>query len=207
MSNLATTFLTLLLSVPTAPMLAQTPGEYTPAPYEVSMDTWHIEEGDRIIVDTKENEGYIFHEDGSYINFEVVTGQRRWVYYIGRSYNASTPNWNWSVNSMHIKGDRMTFGPSGRFLRLYKDGEQHTAYGFHEYGDEEEIFTGMDTRFRSMGCIIVRVPIMNLLVDMFEQNGSIDVITQYGIEDLQETMMAFEEDEKNVEESDEVALY
>ena len=88
----------------------------------------------------------------------------------------------------------MTFGPSGRFLRLYKDGKDHTAYGFHEYGNEEEIFSGMDTRFRSMGCIIVRVPIMDLLIATFEQNGSIDVITEHGIEDLQEVMLSFEED-------------
>ncbi|MBT4120044.1 MAG: L,D-transpeptidase [Candidatus Peribacter sp.] len=205
MSTLTSTLLTLILSVPTAP-IAQTVGlDSAPVPHEISAEKWHIEEGDKIIVDTKNNEGYIFHSDGRYINFEVVTGQQRWVYYIGRSYNASTPNWNWTAKSMHTKGDRLTFGPSGRFLRLYKDGVDHTAYGFHEYGQEDEIFNGMDTRFRSMGCIIVRVPIMDLLVKTFEQNESIEVITKNGVDDLQNVMLSF--DKEKVEDSEEVALY
>ena len=187
MSTLTSTLLALILSVPTAPL--DTP----PVAHQISAENWEIMEGDKVIVDTKENLGYIFHEDGRYFNFDVVTGQQRWVYYIGRSYNASTPNWNWTAKSMHIKGDRLTFGPSGRFLRLYKDGTDRTAYGFHEYGDEDEIFNGLDTRFRSMGCIIVRKPIMDLLVQTFEQNGSIEVITKHGIEDLQKVMMTFEE--------------
>ncbi len=163
-------------------------------PHAISAEKWEIEDGDKVLVDTKNNEGYIFHEDGQYLNFPLVTGQRRWVYYIGRSYNASTPNWNWSINSMHVKGDRLTFGPSGRFLRLYRDGSEHTAYGFHEYGQEDEIFDGMDTRFRSMGCIIVKIPIMDLLVNTFEENGSIEVISQHGIDSLQEAMLSFEKD-------------
>lgn len=199
MSNLASAFLGLMLSVPVAPISAMADVPYSPAPYEVAAEDWQIEAGDKVLVDTLNNEGYIFHEDGRYMNFEVVTGQKRYVYYIGRSYYAATPNWNWSVNSMDIKGDRLTFGPSGRFLRLFKDGDDRTAYGFHEYGQEEEIFTGMDTRFRSMGCIIVRVPIMDLLVNTFEQNGSIDVITQNGIDDLQTAMMAFENSEEQTD--------
>jgi len=194
MSTLTATLLALILSVPTAP-LAQVDAESpVPVAHEIAFEKWDIQLEDKVIVDTKNNLGYIFHTDGTYINFDVVTGQQRWVYYIGRSYNASTPNWNWTVKSKHIKGDRLTFGPSGRFLRLYKDGEDRTAYGFHEYGQEDEIFSGMDTRFRSMGCIIVRVPIMDLLVSTFEQNGSIDVITVKGIYDLQKVMMTFGED-------------
>ncbi len=192
--------MTLILSVPTAPLSLVEEQPDAPVPHEISVEKWSIEEGDKIIVDTKNNEGYIFHKDGRYLNFEVVTGQRRWVYYIGRSYNASTPNWSWTAKSMHIKGDRLTFGPSGRFLRLYKDGTEHTAYGFHEYGQEEDIFNGLDTRFRSMGCIIVRVPIMDLLVNTFEENESIEAITQHGVENLQKVMLSFEE-------SSTVALY
>ncbi|MDA1292247.1 MAG: L,D-transpeptidase [bacterium] len=194
MSTLTATLLALILSVPTAPLAPVDAESPVPVAHEIAMENWEIQQEDKVIVDTKNNLGYIFHADGTYINFDVVTGQQRWVYYIGRSYNASTPNWNWTVKSKHIKGDRLTFGPSGRFLRLYKNGEDHTAYGFHEYGQEDEIFNGMDTRFRSMGCIIVRVPIMDLLVSTFEQNGSIDVITVKGIHDLQKVMMTFGED-------------
>ncbi len=197
----------LILSVPVAPISRVEGAASTPVPHQISLENWKIEAADKILVDTKSNEGYIFHEDGRYLSFPLVTGQRRWVYYIGRSYNASTPNWNWTINSMHTKGDRLTFGPSGRFLRLYKDGSDHTAYGFHEYGQEDEIFEGLDTRFRSMGCIIVRVPIMDLLVNTFEQNGSTDVITQYGIESLQEAMLVFKKDKEDLEESEEVAVY
>lgn len=200
MSTVTSTLLALILNVPSAPSAHLNADPATPVAHEISAENWEILRGDKVIVDTKNNQGYIFHKDGRYFNFEVVTGQRRWVYYIGRSYNASTPNWNWTAKSMHIKGDRLTFGPSGRFLRLYRDGTDRTAYGFHEYGDEDEIFNGMDTRFRSMGCIIVRAPMMDLLVQTFEQNGSIEVISRNGIEDLQKVMMTFEENSS-------VALY
>jgi hypothetical protein len=194
MSTLTSSLLMLILSVPIAPLSPVEGLQGDPVPHAISAEKWEIEDGDKVLVDTKNNEGYIFHEDGQYLNFPLVTGQRRWVYYIGRSYNASTPNWNWSINSMHVKGDRLTFGPSGRFLRLYRDGSEHTAYGFHEYGQEDEIFDGMDTRFRSMGCIIVKIPIMDLLVNTFEENGSIEVISQHGIDSLQEAMLSFEKD-------------
>ncbi len=207
MSTLTSTLLMLILSVPIAPIAREQglPGD--PVPLQISRENWSIEEDDKILVDTKNNQGYIFHKDGRYMNFDVVTGQKRWVYYIGRSYNAATPNWNWVAKSIHIKGDRLTFGPSGRFLRLYKDGTDHTAYGFHEYGNEKELFYGMDTRFRSMGCIVVRVPIMDLLVNTFEKNGSIEVTSQHGIYDLRTAMLAFEKDKEDLEESEQVALY
>jgi|TARA_Y100000310_G_C20486486_1_gene717114 hypothetical protein len=207
MSTLTTTLLTLILSVPVAPHSPVEGLQGDPVPHAISTEKWVVEEGDKILVDTKNNEGYIFHKDGQYLNFPLVTGQRRWVSYIGRYYNASTPNWSWAIKTMHIKGDRLTFGPSGRFLRLYKDGSEHTAYGFHEYGQEDEIFEGLDTRFRSMGCIIVRIPIMDILVNTFEKNESIEVISQHGIDNLQEAMLAFEKDEEDLEDSAEVALY
>lgn len=166
-------------------------------PYQVSLASWEPQVGDRVIVDTQNNQGYIFHENGLYISFPVATGQRRWVYYIGRGYNASTPNWNWEAKSLHIKGDRITFGPSGRFLRLYKDGEINTAYGFHEYRTDEEMF-GADEqpfeaseRFKSMGCVIVKSEIMDLIVATWEANGEVlPVQTVYGIENLSEVMLA-----------------
>ena len=155
-----------------------------PAAYQVSLATWEPAVGDRIVVDTKDNEGYLIHTDGRYVNFPVITGQRRWVYYIGRSYNAATPNWNWVVKSEDIKGDRITFGPTGRFLRLYKDGEDNTAYGFHEHASEEIMFA-LEKRFQSMGCIIVRTAMMDILEETYEINGEsgIQVRTRYGVEE------------------------
>ncbi|MBT5468710.1 L,D-transpeptidase [Candidatus Peregrinibacteria bacterium] len=193
MTSITSTLLGLIMAMPMAPIALPVQGsEAAPVAYSVSSTDWEIEPGDKVLVDTDSNTGYMFHEDGRYLEFEVVTGQRRFVSYIGRYYNAATPTWNWVAKTMHIKGDRLTFGPSGRFLRLYKDGEEHTAYGFHEYGQEEEIFTGMNTRFRSMGCIIVRTVIMDLIVSTWEQNdGYLPTKTIHGIDNLTDAMVAF----------------
>ena len=157
----------------------------TPAPaaYQVAVDSWQPQVGDRMMVDTKENTGYIIHPNSHYIHFPVVTGQRRWVYYIGRGYNASTPNWDWVAKSKHIKGDRMTFGHTGRFIRLYKDGEENTAYGIHEYGAEDVMFA-RDTRYQSMGCIIVKRAMMDVIERTYDLNAEqgMSVITRHGIE-------------------------
>jgi hypothetical protein len=137
--------------------------------------------GDRIVVDTKENEGYLIHADGRFLAFPVATGQRRNVCYIGRCYNAKTPEKTWQIMARTIKGDRTTFGPSGRFLRLFDDDEQ-TAYGFHEYKYEDRMFDDQP-RFKSMGCIIVKQEIMDILDRTFAVNeGVIDVVTRYGVE-------------------------
>lgn len=193
MSTLTATILAIALSVPAA---AQ---EIAPVPYEVSAALWQPQVGDKIVVDTLNNEGYLMHRDGMFMRFPVATGQRRWVYYIGRSYNATTPTWDWQVKSRHIKGDRVTFGPTGRFLRLYKDGETNTPYGFHEYRKDEEMF-GTDEdpfepaeRYESMGCIIVKTQMMDLIEQTWEINNQVlPVKTVYGVENLSEVMLAME---------------
>ena len=139
--------------------------------------------GDSLIIDTEENYGYLIHKDGRYFRFTVVTGQRRFVCYIGRCYHADTPNWNWRALSKEIKGDRITFGSTGRFIRLFKDGELNTAYGIHEYKYEDRIFKSPG-RFGTMGCIVVRKPIMDLIEKTFDVNeGDFEVVTQYGLDE------------------------
>jgi len=153
-----------------------------PAPLPVTLTEWQVEVGDRIVVDTKANEGYLIHSDGRFTEFSVATGQRRFVCYIGRCYNAATPERHWQVQSKDIKGDHLTFGPSGRFLRLYR-GDEETAYGFHEYGYEDRMFDDQP-RFKSMGCIIVKQAVMDILDQTFSMNeGTIDVITKFGVEE------------------------
>ena len=83
----------------------------------VPRDTWKPEVGDRLIVDTNDNMGYLIHPDGVYLEFKVATGQRRVVRYIGRTYDATTPEESWVAKSLHIKADRITFGPNGHFPR------------------------------------------------------------------------------------------
>ena len=152
-------------------------------PQQIPAHVWVVEVGDSVKIDTKNNIGYLIHPNRDYLKFPVVTGQNRVVHYIGRTYNAKTPTWQWEVQSMDVKADRTTFGPSGRFLRLYKDGTDRTAYGFHEHRDEDQMFSeSAVSRFLSMGCIIVQQPIMDILVETFDGNGSVDVETTFGIE-------------------------
>ncbi len=193
MSTIATAVLAIILSVPVAPAISESEAFLIPVAYEISLNTWQAEEGDRVIIDTLMNEGFLVHPDGRFVRFPVVTGQRRRVTYIGRSYYAATPNWEWVARNLDSKRDRITFGPSGRFLRLFKDEKENTAYGFHEHRDEEEMFAGdAGERFRSMGCIIVQSNIMDLLVATWMRNGEeLPVISKHGIESLQDVMIAF----------------
>ncbi len=203
MSTLTASLMAILMAVPSVP----TGYDPTPVPHQIARSDWKAQPGDRVVVDTQNNQGYLIHADGQYLKFPVVTGQRRWVYYIGRSYNASTPNWNWVAKSSHIKGDRVTFGPTGRFLRLYKDGVDHTAYGFHEYRTDEEMFEDADgnlapasERYRSMGCVIVKTAMMDLIMETWEINGGLlNVTTQYGVDDIAAEIIAYSEQTEELE--------
>lgn len=187
MPLLASSLMGIILAMPVAPLTLTLPA--TPVP--LTIEEWAPENGDSVIVDTKENMGYLIHPNDAFMAFPVVTGQRRNVWYIGRSYNAATPTWRWKIEQLETKGDRVTFGPEGRFLRLFKDGDGRTAYGFHEHRSEKEMFSeDAEKRFRSMGCIIVRHDIMDILVKTYAANGSIDVTTQYGVEDVLSAVLA-----------------
>ncbi len=147
-----------------------------------SPETWQPQMGDRLAVDTRENMGYLVHPGGVTLTFPVITGQRRVVRYIGRTYDATTPTRRWVIRSKHIKGDRITFGPTGRFLRLYYK-EEETPYGIHEHASEERMFSEQ-SRYQSMGCVIVPTNILDIIERTFDLNeGSLEVVTQYGVED------------------------
>ncbi len=149
-------------------------------PLPSPMDGWEPRAGDNLIIDTEHNIGYLRHRDGSYGEFRVATGQRRVVAYIGRVYNATTPVGSWVVKSHHTKADRITFGPTGSFLRMYRDGEDYTSYGIHGHALSAEMLT-QDVRFESMGCIIVSEEVIHILEQTFEKNGQrLDVTTLYG---------------------------
>jgi len=149
-------------------------------PLQISIAEWSPHVGDQLLINTKDNWGYLIHDDGIFVRFPVVTGQRRNVWYIGRYYNAATPTWNWEIQSTHIKGDRVTFGQTGRFLRLYKNGQTRTAYGIHSHRDGVQMLSE-DDRFRSMGCIIVSEDMLNTIEQAYEFNsGNLSVKTLYG---------------------------
>lgn len=148
---------------------------------EIPLDAWVPTTGDRLIVDTKENVGYLVRENGDYARFDVLTGQRRYVRYIGRTYFAATPEKLWTVKSVEVKGRSMTFGETGTFLRLY-DGDERTAYGIHSHLTFQKMLDEGD-RYRSMGCVLVSESVLRLLVKTTELNGgTLDVATKHGVD-------------------------
>jgi hypothetical protein len=96
---------------------------------------------------------------------------------------ASTPVAKWTVLSSHIQPDRVTFGATGEFLRLYRDGKTRTHYGIHSYKYIDE-FLASDDRYRSMGCVLVTDGVLDLLQAAFTLNGNkLEVETRYGVDE------------------------
>lgn len=142
------------------------------------IESWIPQKGDIFEVNVQTNIGHLYHPDGATLEFEVVTGVREVVRYAGMRYFAATPATEWIAQNMQIKKDRMTFGKSGRFIRLYRDnGAQYTAYGIHGFGRENSMFN-VQGRYGSMGCIIVRERMMDLIQKTLEINdGKLPVRT------------------------------
>lgn len=147
---------------------------------------WEISPGDSLLVDTNRNIGYLVHENGGYTEFPVATGQRRIVRYIGRTYNAKTPNLRWDVREKVVKGDRTTFGKRGLFLRLFDD-DGETAYGIHSHRSIDAMLAE-EKRYRSMGCILVSESLLDVIEATYEANGqTLVVVTVDGFEDTSVT--------------------
>jgi len=147
----------------------------------IPQENWIAMKGDRLIVDTKENMGYIAHDNGAYLAFKLATGQKRVVRYLGITYNAATPNRRWTVLSTHIQPDRTTFGPSGLFLRLYHKDER-TSYGIHSHKSIAKMLEE-EKRYESMGCVLVTDEILAFLTQAYYLNGNtLDVVTVNGVD-------------------------
>ena len=131
---------------------------------------------DTFVVDVGANQGYLVHANGDALTFPVATGRKSYVHYIGRSYKADTPLRTWVAGQEQIKGDRHTFGVSGRFLRLFRDGEE-SHYGIHSYYKVDEWMLD-DDRYKSMGCIVMTENMMDIMVKTFDLSGkALPVIT------------------------------
>lgn len=151
------------------------------------IEEWQPVAGDSFVVDTEENIGFLVHVDGGYTSFPVVTGQHRVVRYIGRVYDAATPVRTWTALTQEVKGDRITFGKRGLFLRLFSSGDDRTPYGIHSHAYAEKMLRSVD-RYRSMGCVIVSNAILDILISTFELNEKkLDVVTVYGFGEEQVT--------------------
>jgi len=71
---------------------------------------------------------------------------------------------------------RVTFGPTGEFLRLYFNGKR-TLYGIHGHKYFEDMINS-GNRFRSMGCLIVADDVLDVIENSYLANGeSLMVIT------------------------------
>lgn len=148
----------------------------------VELADWQVQKGDRFIVDTEANIGYIVHIDGTYTSTLVGSGKRQIVNYIGKTYNATTPSAKWVVKSKNLYADHITFGKSGRFLRLYQDGKISTSYGIHATANIDDMLT-WDDRYKSMGCVLVSESVLDILEATYKLNGdSLDVVTTAGLD-------------------------
>lgn len=152
----------------------------SPLPLEEGARSWLPQAGDVLHINTAENLGYLIHPDGRRFVFRIATGQKRAVRYIGLSYFAATPEGNWLVKSHHVQGDRITYGPEGHFLRMYKDGTDYTHYGIHTHASADSMLRERD-RYASMGCVIVSDTILDLLEQTYGMNGNqLPVVTAAG---------------------------
>lgn len=131
---------------------------------------WYPQQGDYFVADVTNNIGYLMHLDGTSYSFPIITGQTRYVYYLGRYYYGATPVRSWEMKSIDIKDDRVTFGPTGRFLRLYFRGES-TSYGIHGHRDTKFMLESGDL-YRSYGCIIVEERILDMIEKIYKNNDN-----------------------------------
>ena len=153
---------------------------------EIPLSLWSPEKTDMFVVDVSQNTGYLVHENGSFLSFPVATGRKSYVSYIGRYYRAETPIRTWTAEQKQIKGDRRTFGVSGRFIRLFRDGE-NSPYGIHSYFKVAD-WMKEDERYFSMGCIVVTEELMDVIERTYDMTGEkMTVITTNAI---QQTLQA-----------------
>lgn len=165
-----------------------------PQPHALSLSQWEAQPGDFVIVDTAENMIYLVHQDGGYLADVAGSGQRGVVNYgkFGR-INAETPEGVWRVKSTTIQNDRATFGPTGLFLRLHEgDSGDPSPLGFHDVANNDDLLASVD-RYWSMGCILVRADMLDLLTEEYELQrdaGGLLVVTTRGFDGKQPLTLA-----------------
>ena len=158
--------------------------------YQESREHWEVQPS-LFISDTQSNRGYLLglretNKGFPMLAFDVGSGRRSIVRYIGRVYDATTPEKQWEVKSLHIKGDRITFGKTGSFLRLYDSEGQSTPYGIHATSNIDTILSmPPHERYVSMGCILVSNELLSLLIDTYQfEEGALMVQTINGVSQL-----------------------
>lgn len=154
-----------------------------PASQAVPPEVFQPESGMQFIVDTKAATGYLVNADGRFAAIPLVLGQNEMVHYLGRTYLATTPEDDWNVREIDTQGDRITFGKEGTFLRLFRHGKTSTPYGIHTHASIDH-FLASENHFRSLGCILVTKPVLDMLQRAYEINGkSLKVVTAFGVDE------------------------
>lgn len=135
-----------------------------------SSDSWDLSrydkfepsEGDYFLVDIDDALGYLVNDDKkTYTVFPIMSGGR----------GTPTPRQEWYVKEKNIQSNRIFFGETGEFLRMYSnDGNTRTGYGIHNYAYfEEEIEKG--TKYLSWGCIMVSAEMEDIIEESYLANG------------------------------------
>ena len=152
-----------------------------PQTQAIPLSQWVPQSGAVFLVDTKDAVGYLINTDGSYTAVPVILGQNKSVHYLGRTYLATTPEASWVVKEVDEQGDRITFGKDGTFLRLYKNGTTSTSYGIHTHAYIDTMLAS-DSKYYSLGCILVTKNVLDILQNMYEINGeALHVVTVFGL--------------------------
>lgn len=125
-------------------------------------DKFQVSEGDYFLVDIDDAFGYLINDDNrTYTVFPIMTGALR----------TPTPEREWVVREKNIQSNRIIFGETGEFLRMYSNGgNTRTGYGIHNYAYfEEEIERG--TKYLSLGCILVSDNVHDVIEASYLANG------------------------------------
>lgn len=133
------------------------------------------------IVDVNANTGYLLHADSDeYLPFLVATGMKKTVNYLGMTYNAQTPLKTWVAKQKVTQPDKVDFGVTGRFFRLYMNGQTRTSYGIHGYKYFDK-WLQEGERYRSFGCIVMSEEMLNIIEKTYALNSnSLLVVTSNG---------------------------
>ncbi|MCX6735202.1 MAG: hypothetical protein NTZ25_04845 [Candidatus Peregrinibacteria bacterium] len=150
----------------------------------VEISDYISQEGDYLTVYIPTGTAYLANDTTKiYAQFPILSGQPRNVHYIGRYYFAATPEQEWEVKSMDTKKDRVTFGKTGRFFRLYEDGNS-TPYGIHGYKYAAKLIEGGKI-YASMGCVIVPEEVLDIIDASFKADvKDMKVITTSDIQKI-----------------------
>lgn len=159
-----------LLLTCTAPIAASAAAfnqeEYSP----YSIEDFTANSGDYMVAHLEEGIGYLVNDEKRhYASFPLLSGQKRYIRYLGRGYFAATPEQTWVVKEKNIQGDRVTFGKTGEFLRLFANGKR-THYGIHGHRSYD-VMIARETKFQSYGCIIVSDFVLDVIEKSFLENG------------------------------------